>query len=321
MRLLNAEEVTGLLPMDEAIRLLSQAFPIISAGQFSQAHRQQVALSEGTGLMMGAAAHGVGFGCKVVSVVPGNAARGLAGVTGLVLLMDEVTGEPLALLEGAQLTALRTAALNGCAMDLLAREDARVGLLVGCGTQANAQAEAMTAVRDLRELRVLGREPSRTAAFVARLQKRLSLDVHAVSDAGQALEDVDLVTAATNSLTPVLPGERVPDGCHVSGIGSFRPDMQELDRALIERADIFVESREGAMAEAGELIAAAAKGVSRPQDWNELGEVMAGARPGRQDAQQVTFFKSVGHAVFDLVIAKALLDRAEIEGVGSTWQP
>jgi ornithine cyclodeaminase len=321
MRLVNAAEIPRLLPMEQAIELMRDAFVTISEASASLAHRQALPMSSGTGLLMGAAKEGLGLGCKLVAVMPGNAARGLAGSIGLVALMDDETGVPLALLDGTSLTSVRTAALNGCAVDLLARADASTALLVGCGTQAVTQAEAMDSVRELEEIRVLGRDPERARDFVDRLNGRLRCAVRLVSDPLAALAGVDLITAATNSLEPVLPGADIPDGCHVSGIGSFRPDMREFDEGLIGRAAVFVESRGTALDEAGELIAADAAGVSRQRDWTEIGEVLAGRSAGRTGDRQVTYFKSVGHSVFDLYAARAIYDRALAEDAGLAWEP
>lgn len=321
MRLISAEEVFQLLPMPDAIALMREAFMTISTASASLAHRQALPMTSGTGLLMGAAKEGLGLGCKLVAIAPGNRARGLPGSIGLVVLLDDQTGAPLALIDGTSLTSLRTAALNGFATDLLARRNARRALLVGCGTQAAAQAEALVVVRDLEELRVLGRDPVRARAFAEQVGDRLQVPVRLTSDLAEALDSVELITAATNALEPVVPGSHIPAGCHVSGIGSFRPDMREFDEVLLGKAGIFVESRETALSEAGELIAADRDGVTRAGDWAEIGEVIAGSRRGRTNAEQITFFKSVGHSVFDLYTARALYDAAMANGAGQEWVP
>ena len=321
MLLISSAEIPGLLPVAEAMTVMRRAFISISRKSASLAHRQALKLPSGTGLLMGAAQEQLGIGAKLVSIMPGNREQGLPGSVGLVLLMDDVTGEPLAMLDGTSLTSCRTAALNACAMDLLAREDARTALLVGCGTQAEAQLEAMDTVRELEEIRVLGREANRVNEFIARNLGRVSCSLQAFTDPATALRDVDLIISATDSVNPVIPGKLVPPGCHVSGIGSFRPDMREFDEALLRRAEIFVESRETAVAEAGELIAAREKGISPAKRWAEVGEVLSGIMPGRQSPEQVTFFKSVGHAVFDLYVARAIYEAAGDRGAGQGWRP
>jgi ornithine cyclodeaminase len=321
MLLLDAAEIPRLLPMHRAIPLMRDAFMSISRGSAALAHRQALPMESGTGLLMGSAEAGLGLAAKLVAIMPGNRARGLPGSIGLVALLDDRSGEPLALLDGTSLTSVRTAALNGCAIDLLARGDARTALLVGCGTQAATQAAAMDTVRELEEIRVLGRDPDRARVFAETVQEGLRAPVRLVDDASTGLEGVDVVTAATNSRHPVLPGDRVPPGCHVSGVGSFTPGMREFDDALLERAAIFVESRETALAEAGELIAAREAGITAECEWTELGEVLAGLKPGREHEAQVTFFKSVGHSVFDLYAARRIYDTAREQGAGLDWQP
>ena len=321
MLLISATEIPQLLPLPGAIPLMRQAFELISAGGVSIAERQVLSLEKGTGLLMGAAGKGTGVMSKLISVMPENRRLGLPGSVGMLLLMDDATGEPLALLDGTALTAHRTAAANGFVIDLLAREDSRRGLLVGCGTQAAAQVEAMDAVRELEEIRVLGKTPGAAGAFVLDMQDKVRARLRQAADPVAALRDVDLVVSATTSTEPVTPGAEVPPGCHVSGIGSFRPGMRELDELLVARADIFVESRKTAMEEAGELIAARAAGITSPGRWAEIGEVLAGTVPGRHDQQQITLFKSVGHAVYDLQAARAVYEAAKARGAGLEWEP
>lgn len=320
MRLLDAKTIHELMPMRAAIDVLRPAFEMISQRQGVVTERQVMPLDGGTGLVMGAAGEGVGIACKLVAVMPGNTELNLPGTVGLVALLDDQTGMPLTVLDGTVLTALRTAALNGCAIEALSRESASTGLLVGCGAQATAQALAMTAVREFREFRVLGRDPERTSRFARSLEHTLAMRIKLETDPDEAVRGVDVITAVTNSDSPVVSGARIPRGCHVSGMGSFRPDMQELDLDLVAGSAVFVESREVAQLEAGDLIIAQQSDVTRPEQWTELGEVFSGDRPGRGDEAQITFFKSVGHPIFDLVMARALYDAAEHKNAGLKWQ-
>ncbi len=321
MRLISAAEIPELLPMDQLIPLMGEAFCLISTQQAWVAKRQVLELASGTGLLMGAALDTKGIAAKLVSVMPANLEHNLPGSIGLVLLMDAGNGSPLALMDGTCLTAIRTAALNAFAIDLLSRPQSRTALLVGCGTQAAAQLLGLSSVRQLEEIRVMGRDELRTEAFVDHNQSLLEAKLLVFIDPLIAMQDVDIIVAATNSHGPVLPGRLVPTGCHVSGIGSFKRGMCEFDNEILSKASIFVENRLSASIEAGELISAMEAGTTRVEAWTEIGEVLSGLRPGRESEAEITFFKSVGHSVFDLLAAHAVWRTATEQDIGTVWQP
>lgn len=321
MRLISAAELTKLLPISDAIPLMREAFQLISNGTAKVAQRQVLEVAGGTGLLMGAALDSKGIAAKLVSVMPGNISNDLPGSIGLVLLMDDDTGAPLALMDGSSLTAIRTAALNAYAIDLLSRQDSEVALLIGCGTQGAAQLEGLSNVRDFRQIRVMGRNVGRTSVFVDNNQSRIDAELCVAMDPEAATDGVDIIVAATNSKNPVIHGKWVPKGCHVSGVGSFKQGMCEFDNELLIKASIFVEKRQTAASEAGELMAAVASGVSKESDWSEIGEVIGGQRSGRLSDEEITYFKSVGHAVFDLLAARAVWEAAIEQGIGQDWQP
>jgi ornithine cyclodeaminase len=321
MRLLSAQEIALLLPISRAIPLMREAFLMISAGSASVADRQALEFDAGTGLLMGAAHSARGVAAKLVSVIPSNRKKGLPGSVGLLLLMDPGDGSPLALLDGTQLTAIRTAALNACAIDLLARRDASIALLVGCGTQAAAQLSGLQAVRDLEQIRVLGTSETQAAEFVDRNTRGGGAPLSAVRDLRSALQGVDIIVSATNSPDPVIPGDLVPSGCHVSGVGSYKKEMCEFDNEMISKSSIFVECRRTANREAGELMAAVDAGASVVSDWTELGEVLKKSHPGRRNDREITFFKSVGHAIFDLLAARDVWETAADRQMGTQWKP
>jgi ornithine cyclodeaminase len=321
MRLISNDEIPRALPMRDAVRLMGEAFAAITEGRVSTAQRQVLEIGGGHALLMGATAAESGFAGKLMTVIPGNRGRNLPVSSGLAMLLSEHDGQSLVLMDATQLTAWRTAAAAGFAIDLLARPDAAIGLMIGCGTQAAAQVVAMDTVRGLREIRVLGRSPKNVAAFVERMQPRVRAGLTVPAREQQALQDVDIITAATTSTEPVIEGANVPPGCHVSGVGSFRAGMCEFDVELISRAAVFVESRSAAREEAGELIAANAAGVSDPKAWSEVGEVVAGRRPGRTSDEQITFYKSVGQAAFDLYAARAIYRAAQVQDMGMEWAP
>jgi len=319
MLLLRGSDIERALPMCDAIHLMGQAFTAITSQAVQSTHRQVLKTGAGHALLMGAVAPGLGLTAKLISVLPGNREKGLPVSTGLALLVDESDGHPLALLDATSLTAWRTAAAAGFATDLLARQDARVALLVGCGTQARTQLIAMFSIRDLEEIRIVARNTRRLHEFIANMQKETTTPLIAAEDLRLAAQDADIITTATSSSEPVIDADAVPPGCHINGIGSFRPEMCEVDPGLMELASVFVESRRTAAAEAGELVAACRCGFTTESAWVEMGEVLRGQHPGRISSTQITFYKSVGHAAFDLFAARAVVRQASASRMGEEW--
>lgn len=319
MLLLSAAQIEAALPMPRAVEVMREAFVVISEQRAQVAQRQALPLESGTGLLMGAAVENIGIAAKVVSVMPGNAARSLPGTVGSLLLMDPETGRPMAFMDGTALTAWRTAAISACAIDQLARPESHKALLIGCGTQASTQVLGMDAVRDLGEIAVHASDQQQVADFIDTHQARVKARLLPADPLPEFVVGSDIIVTATNSHRPVFDANDVRPGCHINGIGSFRHDMCEIDPALVGRAKVFVESPTTAADEAGELVAAVQAGQSRVEDWTELGEVIAGRAGGRDNEQQLTLFKSVGHAVFDLYAARAVFDAARAQGLGHAW--
>lgn len=309
--------------MADAIELVREALIHLSAGRALVPPRLHLAADGGTALYMPALVPPLGaLGVKAVTVFPENPSRGLPTITALVLIQDAATGRPLGLLEGASLTALRTGAAGGLAARLLARPDSHIAALFGTGAQARTQLEAAFAVRPLTQVRVVGRNPERTAAFVrwaAAQPWTGGATILAAASPELAVRGADLVITATTSPTPVVPTGAVAPGCHVTAVGAFTPQTREVDGALVARAAVVVESRAAALAEAGDLLLAIAEGHFAPERIHaELGEVAAGVRPGRTRPEEITLFKSVGTAVLDVVVGAEALRRAASDAVG--WE-
>jgi alanine dehydrogenase len=281
------------LRLEEVIPAMERALAAFSAGQVVQPTRLMVPVAEHRGFLGLMAAYAGALGVKLVTLYPRN--RGLPTHHATILLFQPETGEPLVSMDGRLITAVRTAAVSAVATRLLARPDAAVLALLGAGVQARSHLQALRLVRDFREVRVWS--PRRAAAF-AREQ-----GIRAVASAEEAVRGADVVVTATTSETPVLAGGWLAPGSHVNAIGAPRPDWRELDDAVLRRARVYVDSREAALAEAGDVIAAGAIVA-------ELGEVVAGTRPGRQSAQEITLFKSLGLAVEDVVTAELVYRRA-----------
>ncbi len=259
-----------------------------------------------------------GIGTKLLTIFPDNPSRGLPSVQALYLLFDGDDGTPRALLDGTELTLRRTAAASALAASFLAREDAAVLLMVGAGALAPHLIRAHVAVRPIRQVRVWNRTPARARHLAAMLREE-GLEVEAVRDREAAMASADIISCATMSSEPLVSGAHVRPGTHVDLVGAFRPDMRESDDLLMRRARVYVDTRAGALAEAGDILLAIASGAFRTEEiCGDLYDLCQGRRQGRRTADEITVFKSVGSAVEDLAAA-ALAMRGEEpeEGSGS----
>ena len=326
MLILSAADVRALVPMAEATRLMGVAFAELSAGRAASPLRTPLH-DEGRGsdtLFMPAAIPALGgLGLKVVSVYPTNAARGLPTILALVALLDAETGQPLALLDGTFLTALRTGAVSGKATELLAQPagEARTLLCIGAGAQAFTQVWSVhTARPSLERVLVWSRTRERAAGLVSRLRDELP-GVGALAavapDLEGAVREADIICTATRSPTPVFEDAWLRPGTHINAVGAYTPAMQEIPAATVARARVVVDATEAALAEAGDFIIPLREGiVGREHFATELGHVVAGTRPGRTGPDEITLFKSVGNAVQDIAVARFAVERAEATGRG-----
>ena len=323
LHLLSAADVVAALPMAEAIGGMKYAFAQLSTGRADAPLRTHIKVEDvGATLVMPAFLADSGdLAIKIVSVFPNNPQLGLPTIHALVLALDTATGKPLALLEGASLTAIRTGAVSGAATDLLARPDARSVAIIGSGVQARTQLEAVCTVRDIREVRVFSLLPAQARQFAQEMAGRGPIPhlITVAEDANSAVREADIVCTATTSLTPVFDGDQLKPGAHVNGVGSFTPEMQENDLQTIKRSLVIVDSRSAALEEAGDLIMPLQKGdITLEHIAAELGEVVSGIHPGRTSPLQITFFKSVGVAVQDAAAASIAISNALSNGLGST---
>jgi ornithine cyclodeaminase/alanine dehydrogenase-like protein (mu-crystallin family) len=313
IRILNAREVTACLPMPEAIEAMRSAFSQFCAGRTTVPLRGQLPTEKGVSLLMPAYLRKSGdLGIKVVSIYPDNPGSGLPTISATVLVLDPQTGVPLALMDGASLTAIRTGAAGGLAADLLAPADARTMALFGAGVQARTQLMAVLAVRNIRTLYLVDPFPEaaqRLADEVAGWPN--APEVRITADAGQAVRDAGIVVTATTSPTPVFDGSDLAPGTHVTAVGSFQPHVQEIDATTVDRSTVVVDSRDMSMEEAGDLI------IPNATIDAEIGEIINGDHPGRQSAGEITLFKTVGVAIQDAAAAAAVLHHAEKENMGT----
>lgn len=289
--------------MEAAIDALETAF---GSGSLPAAPlRAHVDTPWGTLITMPAAG-AEGAGVKVVTVTSSNPGRGRSLIQGLYVLFARQTQEPEAAIDGAALTAIRTGAVSGLATRHLARQDAARLVIFGAGTQARSHLGAMRAVRPVERVIVVSRTEAR-AEELAGAAREMGLE--AKTDTPEAVAQADLVCTCTTSPTPVFDGGQLPDGAHVNAVGAYTPDTREVDDETIRRGRVVVETREVALAEAGDLLIPIRAGVVGPDHVvADLAEVMGGA-PVRRGPDDVTLFKSVGVAFEDLVVARAVADR------------
>jgi len=253
---------------------------------------------------------------KVVNVFPGNAARGLPAVMGCVALFDGETGETVAVIDGRSLTVRRTAAASALAADYLARRDARTLALVGTGQLAPELARAHAAMRPIERVLVWGRSPEKAARTAAALAAG-GLDAASAASLRTAVEAADIVSCATLAAEPLVNGAWLRPGAHLDLVGSFTPAMREADDEALRRARLFVDTRDGALAEAGEILHALASGAITPGHIaGDLADLCRGAVAGRLAQSDITVFKSVGTALEDLVAAELVVERAAAEPGG-----
>ncbi len=285
--MLDEDAVRQVLRMEDLIPAMARALAELSAGRVVQPVRQMLAISEHQGFFAAMPAYAAGaLGAKLVTFYPAN--EGIPTHHALVMLFRPDTGEPLVTMDGRLITEMRTAAVSAVATRHLARPDASALAILGSGVQAGSHLEALALVRDFQDVRVWS--PRHGRAFADRH------GIRAAATAEEAVRGAHVVVVATSSSTPVLRGEWLAPGAHVNAVGACRPDWRELDDEAVRRARLFVESREAATKESGDVIASG-------QEPIEIGEVVAGSKPGRRSADEVTLFKSVGVAVEDVVTA------------------
>ncbi len=324
---LGHDDVRALLPMAECIALMRQTLAALARGDGLQPLRAVVRPPGLAGFMVlmpgaigrpAATDEPVALGAKVLGIFPGNPALGKDAHQGLVLLLDPGTGELQAILDASAITEIRTAAVSAVATDALARPEASRLTVIGAGVQARAHVAAIASIRQLSAVRIVGRDPDRARSLAAATADELGLPVTARESPADAVHQADIVVTATSSAQPVLRREWVADGAHINAVGACVPTARELDTATVAAARIFVDRRESAHAEAGDLVIAEAEaGLGQEHIVAELGEVLIDAAPGRRDADEITVFESLGLAVEDLTAAAFVRARAIASGRGT----
>ncbi len=319
---ISQKDMQQAVTMKEAIEAAKQAFAASSSGGANIPLRTQIDVDDHKGVMLfmpGRIAELDSLGVKIVSVFLDNPSRDLDTIQSVMLLQDEKTGETLSIMDGAYLTALRTGAASGVATMMLACEDASSVAIFGAGRQARTQLEAVASVRKITKVIVYDPNPRAAQAYIREMREKLGSAVSfwAAENPAEAVE-ADIIVTATVSSVPVFPGQKVKPGTHINGIGSYKPDMRELDEDIVKRADkVVVDNQKAALEEAGDLIIPMQeKVVGSDRIDAELGEIINKEKTGREKNSEITIFKTVGFAALDLAVSKMIYDRAVIEGVG-----
>jgi ornithine cyclodeaminase len=310
--------------MQEAIEAMKRAYASLSDGKAEVPLRTRLSVppQEAVSLFMPAyvqAQGGDALAVKVVSLFPNNPGRGLAFIQAAVLVLEADTGQTAAVLEGSSLTAIRTGAGSGAAIDLLARPNSKVVAVFGAGAQGRTQLEAACSVRKIEAAWVFDPSAEQAEAFVEEMAGMGSIpkDLRVANKPEQAVSEADIVCTATTSTTPVFADSDLKLGAHVSAIGSYTPEMQEVPAETVARALAVVDSRSATLAETGDLLQPMQAGLFGEEHiYAELGEIVLGRKAGRQSSDQITYFKSVGVAVQDAMAAQLALQNARQLGLG-----
>lgn len=310
--LLRESDVESLLTMPRTIELVERVHREYSTGNAIDVPRERTRVPKaGLHILQGAVPSAGVFGYKAYT-------SSREGVRFLVYAFSAERGNLEGIIEADRLGMMRTGAAGGVAAKWLARPDAKVVGIFGSGWQAEGQIEALANVRKLERVKVWSRNAEKLAKFCARMREKLRLEVVPAASANDAVTGSDIVVTITTSATPVFSGELVTPGMHINAAGSNSLLRQEIDEATVRKCDpIVVDSRPSALKEAGDLLPVLEKGRIHGGALTELGEVIAGTRPGRTSAEQTTLFESQGMAIQDLVIASELLALARTRGMGS----
>ncbi len=318
--LLGERDVRAVLAMDDLIAAMETALDQFSGGGVRQPLRSVVPVGDGHafyGVMPAYIGRPSALGTKLVSVYHTNAALGLPSHLATIVLHDPETGALQAVIDGRYITEARTAAVSAASAKHLARADARVLAVLGSGVQARSHIDALTRVRTFAEVRIWGRDAGRVRALFDDVAPRTRARLVGATSAHAAADGADVIALVTAAREPVLARASVGAGAHICAVGACRPDQREMDTALVREARVFVDSRVGALAEAGDLMIPIGEGaIDASHIAGELGDVVGGRTPGRRTDDEITIFKSLGMAVEDVAAARLAFDRASERGLG-----
>ncbi len=319
--ILSAAQVKDLIDMREAIDAVERALVEFSSGQAVMPVRSTTQVESHGGAMLSMPAY-LGktdaLGSKIVTVYKGNPQRGLPTIMAVVVVNDPQTGKVLAVMDGAYLTAVRTAAASGAATRHLAIPGPRVLAILGAGVQGQSHLWAMREAARVTRVRLYTRTRDKALAFKAELEPRFGIPIDVAASEEEAIRGADLVVLATTAAAPIVKWEWFAPGCHINAVGSHSAGARELDSDTVARARVVVDSRDANFTECGDILVPLQEGrITREQVSDEIGEVIAGTKPGRAGPDQVTIYKSVGIAIEDVATADLIYRKARAQGVGT----
>ena len=323
---LKESDISPIISMSDIISADREALSIYSNHQSNIPLRTNINVPEFNGqclFMNGYAAPAKALGVKIVSVYPDNINKNLTSVPATMVLVNAETGIVNALIDGTYLTRLRTGAISGLATEILSRKDSKILALFGTGGQAITQLEAILTVRKIELVKVFDIVYERADEFAKKMtvlysKKYNNVKIIAVKSSDEAVENADIITTVTTSKKPVFKIDKIKSNVHINGVGSYTPDMCEVPEEVVVKANkIYVDTRDGAINESWDLIGPIKKGLINIEKINgELGEVINGKIKGRENDDEMTFFKTTGSAVLDLVAAQKIYELAKKNNIG-----
>ena len=323
---LKESDISSIITMSDIISADKEALSIYSSKQSIIPLRTNIDIPQYNGqclFMNGYASPAKALGVKIVSVYPNNINKNITSVPATMILVNAETGFVNALIDGTYLTRLRTGAVSGLATDILARKDSKILALFGTGGQAISQLEAILTVRKIELVKVFDISFERAINFAKKMTELYSkkfnnVVIIAVKSSDEAVENADIITTVTTSKKPVFSAQKIKSNVHINGVGSYTPDMCEIPEEILVRANkIFVDTKDGAINESGDLIQPIKKGLIKVDKINgELGEVINGKIKGRENDEEMTFFKTTGSAILDLVAAQKIYEIAKERKIG-----
>lgn len=316
--ILTRSDLEKLLNMKEVIEIVEEAFRELQMGTAKLPERVTITINKMRGWMgvMPAYLERMGsLSTKIVTVFEKNSERNLPTTMATIILNSPETGEPLAIMDGTYITAMRTGAVSGVATKYLSRKDSKIVGIFGAGVQARTQLRAMYTIRDIEKAYVYDKIREKAEKYATEMSQKLNIAVE-ICNPKNLVTKSDIIITATTSKTPLFDGKLVKPGTHLNVIGAFTPNAREVDDTVIEKSKIIVDQKSAALKEAGDLIIPIKKGVISEEDiYAELGEIITGIKPGRETISEITLFKSVGLGIQDCATAWLAYDKAKRKGI------